>query len=68
MIEPENTSAEKLLKNIKTKRRALSLGKYYSIYMKLTDIQKKQIEEDLNGLPENFLLFLKLFLKLLTIF
>ena len=27
------------------------------IYMKLTDKQKKQIEKDLNGPPENFLLF-----------
>lgn len=29
----------------------------FNIYMKLTDKQKKQIEKDLNGPPENFLLF-----------
>lgn len=50
------------------KGRSLSLGKYYLIYMKLTDKQKKQIEEELTaftneyaeilkeiGLPEGFL-------------
>ena len=31
--------------------------------MKLTDKQKKQIEKDLNGPPENFLLFFETFLK-----
>ena len=51
------------------KRRVLPHGKYYLIYMKLSDEQKKQIEEDLAaftneyagktieeiGLPEDFL-------------
>ena len=45
------------------KRRVLPHGKYYLIYMKLTDKQKKQIEKDLNGPPENFLLFFETFLK-----
>ena len=36
------------------KRRVLPLGKYYLIYMKLTDKQKKQIEEDLSAFTNEY--------------
>ena len=36
------------------KRRVSPLGKYYLIYMKLTDEQKKQIEEDLSAFTNEY--------------
>ena len=36
------------------KRRASPLGKYYLIYMKLTDKQKKQIEEELAAFTNEY--------------
>lgn len=36
------------------KGRSLSLGIYYLIYMKLTDKQKKQIEEDLSAFTNEY--------------